>query len=368
MPRTSHPDPLRRELLRALAVSPAAALLTACGGGDEAPPPAPAPTRSWQLGFSPLPPRPTVQAVIDGIDRWSTRAELAIIHEEMPWTDLLAGMTPDAIIDRDKAELVDYLRGKGLGLVYMGDPTDGLSRAEEAPQLRAQGRSITEAAVQQAYRDYMVAIVRRLAPDHVGLAAETNLIRVAAPAPLYAALVQLANDTAAAIRSAGGAMPLMISVQVETAWGVLGGSGPFVGIAQDLADFPAIDELGLSSYPYFAYPRPEDIPSDYYSRVIAGAGLPVLVTEGGWTSANVGSIQSSPEAQARYVDRQATLLDSIDAVALLHLEFADIDLAAFPPPLPDNLVQFASLGLTDSDFNAKPALARWDALHGRRLA
>jgi hypothetical protein len=26
-----------------------------------------------------------------------------------------------------------------------------------------------------------------------------------------------------------------------------------------------------------------------------------------------------------------------------------------------------NIGLTDSDFNAKPALAAWDALHARRL-
>jgi hypothetical protein len=367
MTQRTTPDNLRRDLLRMLAAAPASLLLAACGGDSSTPPPPPPQTRGWRLGFSPLPPRPTVQAVIDGIDLWSTRAELAIIHEEMPWTDLLAGMAPDAIIDRDKAELVDYLRGKGMGLVYMGDPTDGLSRAEEAPQLRALGRSLAEPAVQQAYRDYMLAVVRRFAPEHLGLAAETNLIRVAAPAPLYGAVVQTANDTAAAIRAAGGAMPLMVSVQVETAWGVLGGNGPFVGIAQDLTDFPFIDQLALSSYPYFAYDAPEDIPTDYYSRVVAGAGLPVLVTEGGWTSASVGTIQSSPDEQARYLDRQATLLDSVAAIALLHLEFADLDLAAFPPPLPDNLVQFASLGLTDSDFNAKPALARWDTLYARRL-
>lgn len=101
------------------------------------------------MGFSPTPPRPTTDVVLHGIDLWSLRAEIAAIHEELPWTDLLAGMSPDAILDRDKVQLVNYMRGKGLKLYFMADLTDGLSRGEEAPQLRALGRSLVEPAVQQ---------------------------------------------------------------------------------------------------------------------------------------------------------------------------------------------------------------------------
>ena len=42
-------------------------------------------------------------------------------------------------------------------------------------------RSLTDPAVQQVYRDYMLAVARRLNPDYIGLAAETNLIRAVAP-------------------------------------------------------------------------------------------------------------------------------------------------------------------------------------------
>jgi hypothetical protein len=40
-----------------------------------------------------------------------------------------------------------------------------------------------------------------------------------------------------------------VSVQVETAWGRLAGSGPgtYVGIDDDLRDFPFIGALGSSS-------------------------------------------------------------------------------------------------------------------------
>ena len=318
------------------------------------------------MGFSPNPPRPTVQAVLQGIDLWSMRAEIAAIHEELPWTDLLAGMSPDAILDRDKTQLISYLRGKGLKLYFMLDLTDGLSRGEEAPQLRALGRSITEPAVRQVYRDYALAIERKYHPEFIGLAAETNLIRAAGTAVLYSAVVQAANDAAADLRAAGRTAPLMISVQVETAWGGLTG-GSYAGVEQDFQDFPFTDALGLSSYPYFAFAQPESMPSNYYTRILNGRTLPVMVVEGGWTSASVGSVASNPDLQARYITRHADLLDSVHAIAVIQLLFADIDLSSYPPPIPANLPLFVSIGLTDSDFVGKPALAAWDALHARRL-
>ncbi|MEZ5500896.1 MAG: hypothetical protein R3E77_15890 [Steroidobacteraceae bacterium] len=337
-----------------------------CGGGSGgtgSSTPAPV-TRTWRMGFAPIPPRPDVNEVLRTIDELSLRAEIAALHEELPWADLLAGMPPRDILARDKVGLVDYLRGKGLAIYFMLDSTDGLSRAEEAPQLRALGRSLTEPEVQQLYRDYALAVAEVLHPEYLGLAAETNLIRVAAPAPLYAAVRQVANDAAADLRAAGAQGQLLFSIQVDTAWGALGG-GSYVGAETDFADFPFADVVGLSSYPYFGFSTPEDIPSNYYSRVLNGRNLPVMVVEGGWTSAAVANVQSTPDLQARYIRRQAALLDSVSARALIQLLFVDLDLAQFPQPVPANLPLFAHLGVVDSDFMPKPALAAWDELYDR---
>lgn len=106
---------------------------------------------------------------------------------------------------------------------------------------------------------------------------------------------------------------------------------------------------------------------DYYRRLLAGRSLPVMVVEGGWASADAGAIASSADMQARYISRHVDLLDQVGAKAWLQLQFADIDLAAVPPPVPANLPLFASIGLADSNFVAKPALAAWDALFARKL-
>lgn len=158
----------------------------------------------------------------------------------------------------------------------------------------------------------------------------------------------------------------MFSVQVETAWGVLGGTGPYAGVERDFTDFPFVQLLGLSSYPYFSFARPEDLPTNYYSRLLNSWTLPVMVVEGGWTSSSAGSLSSSPEQQAHYVTRHTQLLDAVSERGVIQLLFADIDLASYPQPVPPNLPLFTHTGLTDSDFQAKPALAARDALFARR--
>jgi hypothetical protein len=207
-------------------------------------------------------------------------------------------------------------------------------------------------------------------PDHVMLAAETNLIRLAAPT-IYPALVTMVNATAAEQRLLNPALPLGVTVQVDTAWGGLTGTGIYTGVEQDFADFPFTTLLGLSSYPYLAgYATPAAIPLDYYQRLRGGRTLPVFVAEGGWTSGSFPSqgVASSPSMQVDYLVRQDQLLEQADAVALFQLTFTDLDLAAFPPQPPDSILPlFANNGLVDSELQPKPALATWDALFARNL-
>jgi hypothetical protein len=181
----------------------------------------------------------------------------------------------------------------------------------------------------------------------------------------------MTNDAAADLRRTHSAavLPLYVSVQVETAWGKLGKQTPFVGIAQDLRDFPFMNVIGLSSYPYLGgFRTPADIPLDYYSRLKGQRGLPVMVVEGGWPSASVArAFSSSAELQAQYIARQSELLDSANALGVFQLSFTDLDLASFPRPLPPILPLFATLGLVDTHLKPKPALRAWDRVFARRL-
>jgi hypothetical protein len=337
----------------------ATALLAGCGDGAG---PGPA-VRPFLMGFSAIPPRlDSTAGVLAAIDNWAPHADAAIMHVSPPWAAMLGGATPDSAVRTVELPLANYYRAKGLALVFTVDATDGLNRAAEAPELVSAGRSITDTMVQRLYREWAFAVANRIRPDYLGLAAETNLIRLLAPDSAYQALVTMANAAVAQIRAASLPSKLYVSVQVETAWGRP--NGPYVGIAQDLADFPFVDALGLSSYPYLGgFADPESIPLDYYRRIPQGTTLPVLVVEGGWPSVSVGSVVSSPAEEARYITRQEQLLDSAGAKGVFQLTFYDLDLSSFLPQPPGSILPlFTHLGLADSAMHAKPALAVWDRI------
>jgi hypothetical protein len=112
------------------------------------------------------------------------------------------------------------------------------------------------------------------------------------------------------------------------------------------------------------YADPDQVPLDYYSRLPNGRSLPVMIVEGGWTSASAGAIVSSPETQTRYIRRQARMLDSAHARAVFQLTFADLDTQSggFPP----GILPFAFLGMVDTQLRPKPVLTVWDSLYAVR--
>ncbi|MGH7536057.1 MAG: hypothetical protein ACREMG_10825 [Gemmatimonadales bacterium] len=265
--------PDRALALPARAVVALVLLTLACGGDDTGPS---GPTRTYRMGFSAIPPRPDQAILLQNLELWTQRADAAILHLSPPFGELLAGTPAATLVERDQLPLANYYPGKGLVLAVTIDLTNGLDRAAEAPELIALGRSLTEPAVQTVVRAYAVALAQVLNPEWLGLAPETNLIRGTAPPALYAAVLQTANGAAADLGGPGASPRLYLSVQVEVAWGALQGGGGYAGIAQDLVDFPFAEAIGLSSYPYFVYPDPDQIPVEYYARIRdeaqAGAG------------------------------------------------------------------------------------------------
>ena len=327
--------------------------------------------RSYLMGFSVVPPKPDIKLAIQSMEIWTRRSDAAIMHLDVPWALLLAGTSPEDALRKDGVDLEHYYRSKHLKLVVTIDVTNGLARESEAPALVAAHRSITDPAVQHLYRNYARALIEMLHPDYLGLAAETNLIRQIAPRPVYNAVVRMTNDAASDVRRSrsASALPLYISIQVETAWGKLGQQGGYVGIDQDLRDFPFINLLGLSSYPYLGgFKAPDQIPLDYYTRIRGSRVLPLMVVEGGWPSTSArGVFSSSQEMQSRYIARQSQLLAEAKAIGVFQLSFTDLDLGSFPRPVPAILPLFATLGLVDANLKPKSALATWDRIFARRL-
>lgn len=359
---------MKRALVRLIALASAIAAVGA-GCQTRATQPRPPGARTYRMGFSAFPPRLTIPEVLRTVDSVQRHADGFLMELDVPWASLLADTSAAFLVRRDQLPLAQLFRQRNIPIVATLDVTNGLDRARESRVLDSLKRSIAEPAVQQVYREYVLAFDSIVHPDWLALAMETNLIRSAAPDSVYRSVVTMTNAAAAQLRAAGSPTTLMVSVQVETAWGRLGTAG-FVGIARDRGDFPFVQAVGLSSYPYLGgFTAPEDIPLDYYSRLMQGATpLPMLVVEGGWSSGSVGSVTSSPALQARYLRRQAQLADAAGLVGVYQITFTDLDLTGIPQPPGSILPLFAQLGLVDTAYRPKPALAVWDSVRAVALA
>jgi hypothetical protein len=339
-------------------------LLAGCGSDSNGPS---SPKRSYLMGFSAIPPRVDTTLLLPTLELAAQHSDVGLIQLSIPWSVLLDDTAAATEVRVVRLPLADYYRATGRPIIVALDITDGLNRAAEDPQLVAVGRSIADTAIQRLYREYVAAIDSILQPEWISLAAETNLVRALAPDSVYQAVVTMTNAAAAERVAAGSTTPLIVSVQVEYAWGMLGGeNGVFRGIAQDRADFPFIEGLGLSSYPYLGnFTDPDQLPIDYYERITRGAPLPMLVLEGGWTSASTDDFISSPETQARYIARHGQILDLVKAKAWLQITFTDLDIANIPLPPGSILPLFASNGLVTTELQPKPALSAWDSIFSR---
>lgn len=330
------------------------------------------PARRFWMGFSAIPPRLTDSDILwRTVAAWLPRADAAILQSEVPWAALLAGETPTTHVRRESVPLASYYRANGLVLVVAVDPLNSGVRDIEAFELLAAGRSVTEPAIQQLYRSYVVALARETRPDYLVLALETNLVRAVAPAAVYAALRTMVNAAAADLRREGVTARLGVSFQVETAWGLLpretvAANPVWGGVASDRAHFAFMEFTGLSAYPHIGgFSSPAAVPADYYARMAESPALPLLVVEGGWGS-NVGRYWSStPDMQAQWISRQAALLDSAKAVAVFQLNYTDLDPAGYVVGPGVDLTPYLGIGLVDVSFQPKPAMASWDRVFAR---
>lgn len=333
---------------------------------DSAPPDTAATgSRSFRMGFSGFPPKNDFGAAVASITMWSTRADAAIFHVEIPWKLLLTGGDVAGYVTREFDGLTTFYRSKSLPIFVTFDGTDGLARDKEARELRELGRSIAEPIVQQRFREFVRSVVTLVRPQYVGLGAETNLVRLAAPRGVYDGLRAMTAAAAADVRANFPSITLYTTVQAEVAWGRLPRTNRYEGVDEDLRDFPWIQALGVSSYPYLGgFSAPSEIPLDYLSRLTGGRALPLFIAEGGWSSASVTGVASSASQQAAYIRRFAEVALAARAVAWLQLNFADMDVTSFvvPAGYDEILSLFTRLGLVDSELRPKPALTAWDSI------
>ena len=118
----------------------------------------------------------------------------------------------------------------------------------------------------------------------------------------------------------------------------------------------AVDGIGFTSYPYFEYETPADIPATYYSEITQHTQKPILFTELGWTASPAQPYTGSAAEQAAFIDRFFALTAGLDVRYAVYLAQND-----FPTNLVGPTNAFYQIGLRDPDGVARPADAAWRA-------
>lgn len=320
------------------------------------------------MGWGLTPPEPSEASVIATAQAMAEVAEYAIIQQPVPWARLFAGEDLGGLVAETRG-LADFLRGLGLRIVFLVDPLDGLDRTSEPPELVQAGRSILEPEIRALHEAYTLEIAREVRPDYFGLASEINTLAAHGSPELYVELVDLVNTLASQIRMILPATAVFVSFQVDDAWNLFPLPDPPIDHFALVDDFD-VDVLGLSSYPFFVWPTPAEIPDDYFSRFRVATDLPLILVEGGWSSESVDGLQGSPEAQAEFLRRFEELLDGVESPLWVMLIFADFDVGAFglTPERQSALGRFSRMGIVDTELRPKPAYDVWVDILSRALA
>lgn len=363
------------------AVLLAAMAAVACGGGGEdgpaATPPAvsdPAPSVRTRDAGSPAPdatPTLAAEATRFGVaglippnypdatsDDWQAlfegfadTGELAGVYQD--WSENPGGV-PEPV-----AVVYQVTAGKGLEVVVGIGAKRDLPGGGVEPTL-----DYHDPARRQQFIETILAVVRQYDVAYLLVDTEVNRLWMADPAA-FDGFVALYGEVYDVVKAESPETKVFTGFQYEMLRGdaFLAGGSDTREPQWELVDRFAgkLDLLGLTSYPYFDYGDPAEIPADYYSEAAERYGLPLAITELGWPSRPLRTAPDSAyggtEAeQAAFVQRFGELIAGVPVEMVLW---------AFPHDAGQAVpVAFESVSLRANDGSPKPALREWQLLAG----
>lgn len=219
--------------------------------------------------------------------------------------------------------------------------------------------SWTDADQVARFRQVAVRIAERYQPLFLSLGIEINRYYDHDPDG-FAAFVVAYSEIYDAIKAVSPDTLVFTVFQLET----LRGAGYLTGTSQgrqahwELLDMfqPRLDLAVFTTYPYFDYTSPADIPDDYYTEIAEHTDRPIAFSESGWLSAPLSTAPDSEfggsEAeQADFVQRFFELTADLDLAFAMWSFPNDIGPAINPA--------FETVSLRHNDGRPKPALAVW---------
>lgn len=120
----------------------------------------------------------------------------------------------------------------------------------------------------------------------------------------------------------------------------------------DIIELNRIDALGFTSYPYFEYDTPSEIPGNYYNEIAKYWDGPVIFTEVGWLGGQSPPYPGGETDQAKFISQFFNLSENLELRYVTWLFLHDWDGQ-------DNLSAFRFIGLRKNDGTPRLADAAW---------
>jgi len=319
--------------------------------------------RPFLLGFSDVPAQLTTDAYTRQFDLVANYGEAILLQRPSSWSEFL----PNASVSRGLRDEViaarEAARARDLVVVVALDPFDAGNRGRLGGLPAAyEGRSLADRDLRDAFVAEATFIARNMRPDYLALGTEVNATYERNPEG-YFAFLEAYQDAYRAVKDASPQTQVFVTFQYEELLGVVPELPPHAPRWELLDDFgEAIDLIGITSYPSFAYPTARKVPVEYFIQLQSHTELPIAFVGVGFASGagRAGVNASTEPEQRRFVQR--LLEDAFDMQTPLLIWFAAEDLSFAATPPYDLL---ASIGLREADGTPKESWTVWEEASNR---
>jgi len=245
-------------------------------------------------------------------------------------------------------------------------PLNGLNRRQFHDLPENWEASFANPDVRAAFKHFTLWIIQEFKPTYLGLGSEINTYLDAHPGDAGHYL-SLYNEVHEEVKETAPDTKIFVTFQ----WDDLNNMFPSASEGrpanhtnwEQIHSFePRLDLWVISSYPYFIYENAEDIPDDYYARLLQATDKPVAVAEGGFTSSR------NPDDQIAYLEAIHNQLGERMSF-WVYLILSDLNMDNLTGIMRDQgvaeediqtLSQFSTIGLQHINGHPKPALEVWD--------
>lgn len=234
------------------------------------------------------------------------------------------------------------------------------SQVRVPPKWKRSVDSVSDPQWREAYRQFVLQVVRHHKPHYLNIAVEANMYYRNRPDD-YDSFRRLFNSLYQEIKRVSLETKVFSSYQYEyligqfgsqptkTQWELLGAKA----LTQDM--------LGISTYPLFLKSRydAQTIPTNYFQPLKEKTNLPIFVAEIGFYSSTQVQPISSPENQTKFIRRLPELFQGMNVEALCWISLYDLPDIPALAPLKKVFPHFFSLGLLDDRLSEKGAWQAW---------